>query len=312
MIVAVDRGLHDRGSFAKGLKANGVHIRQAAVEAPEQIGRGERHGGVAKDLMKKIIKAHHVVGKKQMKQAASVAMVTKNDSMRRDGFAPSQWVIGKFPRRPGMQGEEAEWGQLGVLQHQQDSATQFGLLAQMRLTAQKAFVKLDCGRRYAAAMLRAARPILGEYNPGDWVMYKVMQGADAPGSEWEGPARVGGRDGDVIWLQHGAVPVAASLRNLRPATTAEMLAAQVLARNRTPLMTEPCVAEGEQDGYLDARLPEEPEHRVPQIIPAPAVPAAPTLPALVPQIEAPSSAEQVKQEIEEQEDAITKATEATA
>ena len=38
-VVTTDRGLHNRGAFARGLLANGVLVRQAALEAPEQIGR---------------------------------------------------------------------------------------------------------------------------------------------------------------------------------------------------------------------------------------------------------------------------------
>ena len=59
--VTTDRGLHNRGAFAKGLIANGVRLRTAGLEAPEQIGRGERHGGIIKGLMKSVIKHHHVV-----------------------------------------------------------------------------------------------------------------------------------------------------------------------------------------------------------------------------------------------------------
>eukprot|EP00972_Heterocapsa_arctica_P041389 6104560-Heterocapsa_arctica.AAC.1 len=94
--------------------------------------------------MKAIIKEHHVVGKLQMKQAAAVAMQVKNDSLRRGGFSPSQWLLGKHPRRPGSRAEEDEWGQLGVLKAQQKSDT------------------------YAAAMLRKAKPINRDYQQGDW------------------------------------------------------------------------------------------------------------------------------------------------
>eukprot|EP00972_Heterocapsa_arctica_P095639 14104661-Heterocapsa_arctica.AAC.1 len=38
-------------------------------------------------------------------------------------------------------------------------------------------------------MLRKAKPINRDYQQGDWVMYRVVQGARAPGSEWAGPAR---------------------------------------------------------------------------------------------------------------------------
>ena len=44
-IVTTDRELHNRGSFARGLKSGGVHLRHAGTES-EQIGRGERHGAL--------------------------------------------------------------------------------------------------------------------------------------------------------------------------------------------------------------------------------------------------------------------------
>ena len=54
--IVCDRGLNNRGAFKKGLDANGVYLRNSGLEAPEQIGRGERHGGILKDNAKKLIK----------------------------------------------------------------------------------------------------------------------------------------------------------------------------------------------------------------------------------------------------------------
>ena len=67
----------------------------------------------------------------------SVALEFKNDSMRRGGFSPAQWVLGRHPRRPGALGDEEEWGQLGVLQSQQDGSTEFGRSAAMRFTVRR-------------------------------------------------------------------------------------------------------------------------------------------------------------------------------
>ena len=128
---------------------NGVYLRQAALEAPEHIGRGERQQGILKAVTKKLVKAFFVRGKKQMKQAIVVAEGVKNDTSKRGGFAASQWVLGRYPRRPGSMMEEEEWGQLGVLSYQQDGRTEFGRRAEMRHSAQKAMVNLDTGRRYA-------------------------------------------------------------------------------------------------------------------------------------------------------------------
>ena len=122
----------------------------------------------------------------------------------------------------------------------------------MRLTVQKAFVRQDCGRRYAAAMLRKSRPISKKYNVGDMVMYRSVQGALAPGEEWHGPARIIGFEGSMVWLQSAGVPVASAVHLLRPSSTAELLAHQLESRARTPMVTEAGPAH-EQMGCVDAR-----------------------------------------------------------
>ena len=50
------------------------------LEAPEHIGRGERHGGIIKSAMKAVIREHNVIGKDQMKQVAIIAMEGKSDT----------------------------------------------------------------------------------------------------------------------------------------------------------------------------------------------------------------------------------------
>ena len=43
-----DRGLHNRGQFARMLSAKDTILLQAALEAPHQIGKVERRGGLWK------------------------------------------------------------------------------------------------------------------------------------------------------------------------------------------------------------------------------------------------------------------------
>ena len=55
--------------------------------------------------------------------------------------------------------EEEELGQLRVLLHQTDSATEFGLRAKWRLESTKAFVRQDCSARLTRARVRQSGPI---------------------------------------------------------------------------------------------------------------------------------------------------------
>ena len=65
--LSCDRGVHNRGVFARTLAQHGVLIRQAGVESPEQIGRVERHGGLFKAVLKRMITEHAVRGFDDMK-----------------------------------------------------------------------------------------------------------------------------------------------------------------------------------------------------------------------------------------------------
>ena len=91
-----------------------------------------------------------------MKPCASIAQIIKNDSMRKGGLSFSQWVLVKALRRPSSLAEEHELGQLGVLASQQNATTEFGFKAKLRMSMQKAVVRMDCGRWYAIDMLREA------------------------------------------------------------------------------------------------------------------------------------------------------------
>ena len=253
-ILTCDRGTHNRGALAKACRANGTYIRPVGVEAPEQIGRGERHGGVWKKDLKHVVKEHNVTGKEQMKIAASVAIETKNNFLRVGGFSPSQWVLGKSPRGVGRAiSDEDEIGMLGVLEDAQDGTTLFGLQAQYRLSAQKAFIHMDCSRRFAASQLRKAVPLPGPYKVGDYVCYKQEQHTDgSPGSQWSGVSRILGFDGDVVIAMHQGVPVFTATHRLRPCSASEVLAHTMLADRGLDVIA---LRDDQQQGFIDATGP---------------------------------------------------------
>ena len=95
-----------------------------------------------------------------MQMAAAVCVSAKNEMCRKGGKSLVQWVLGKYPRGVARLLEDEELGQLGALEGHVDSATEWGLRAQYRLTSMKHYVKQDCSRRYMKAMLISSR-ILG-------------------------------------------------------------------------------------------------------------------------------------------------------
>ena len=127
-------------------------MRSVGLESPEQLGRGERHGGILKTNMQKVIKEHNVVGKFLMKLVSSESTSEKNEFLNRGGFSPSQWVLGRKPRGLGHMLDDDEIGHLGVLESQHEGGeTEFTLRSKFRLSARKAYVKQDCSSRAARA-----------------------------------------------------------------------------------------------------------------------------------------------------------------
>ena len=76
--VVVDRGLHNRGIFAKTLLQCGTQIFTTALESPEQLGSVESHGGLWKDIAKRVISAKRIDGDEQMELLAAEINNIKN------------------------------------------------------------------------------------------------------------------------------------------------------------------------------------------------------------------------------------------
>ena len=93
--LSCDRGVHNRGVFARTLAQHGL-IRQAGVESPEQIGRVERHGGLFKAVLKRMITEHAVQGFDNIKIALAEAVSTKNNLSRNAVLHPHNGCSGPF------------------------------------------------------------------------------------------------------------------------------------------------------------------------------------------------------------------------
>ena len=99
-LVRCDRGTHKRGVFMSTLDKNGVVIRLAGLEVPEQIGRVERRGAMLKKMMSKVIKDTHASGRESMDMILSECLNAANEMTRHGRFAPAAWVLSRLPRNP--------------------------------------------------------------------------------------------------------------------------------------------------------------------------------------------------------------------
>jgi len=97
------------------MRIHGIHLRYAGLEAPYQIGRTERQGGILKEIIKSAVEEQQIVGVQDMKMLVMECTMVKNARLNHHGFSPAQWVLGKLPREvTSLTSEEATAGNLGV------------------------------------------------------------------------------------------------------------------------------------------------------------------------------------------------------
>lgn len=84
-----DQGVHNRGKVAHLLEAHGTIIRQTVARAPFQLGVGERHGGLLKEIMKRVIHERQNQGADDIAVLCSEAAKVKNSLLNHAGYTPS-------------------------------------------------------------------------------------------------------------------------------------------------------------------------------------------------------------------------------
>ena len=220
---------HNRGVFSSIAK-NGVAIRPAGLEAPEQIGRVERRGATLKNMMSKVIKDTHASGRESMDMTLSDCLNAANEMTRHGGFAPAQWALSRLPRNPATMGDEDECLDVEALQAHADGPTTFGVQSRYRAKAREAFVRWDCGERVRRAALRKAAPVVGSYPVGDVVSSCREARAGEHGLQRsvgcrlivfeKDRNRLGEAQPRTCWIICDSVPVCVAVDRLRPCTSA--------------------------------------------------------------------------------------------
>ena len=218
-----DRGVHNQGRFRDLLRIHGIQLRYAGLEAPYQIGRTERQGGILKEIIKSAVEEQQVIGVQDMKMLVMECTMVKNARLNHHGFSPAQWVLGQLPRETtSLTSEEATTRNLGGQEDVMDSEDIFARQLVIRQSAKMAYGKVDSSRRIRAALLRKSVPLRGPYAPGDLVCFHRR-------GRWHGPARIIGKEGrSTFWIVHAGIPVVVAENQIRPATTKEVMAKQLL------------------------------------------------------------------------------------
>ena len=246
-----DQGVHNRGKVAHLLTIQGTVIRQTAARAPHQLGVGERHGGLLKQVMKRAVHERRIHGASDISALCSEAAKIKNQFVNVSGYSPSQWVMGRmaddvtslmsynFDEHLGTHQAvvDAEFDEYG-------SQDVFARQLLIRQWAKEAFMQADSSQRIRRALLRKSKPMRGPYRAGDLVSFNKK-------GKWYGPARVLANEGKAsLWLLHAGVTVLVAETSCRPATTEEVIKRQVLDMRPSRKRKRQILLEQEDDEEL--------------------------------------------------------------
>ena len=223
-----DQGVHNSGRVAALLTASGTEIRKTGARAPFQLGTGERHGGLLKEIMKKAVHDRQLHGSDTIAALCSESCRCKNVLVNHGGYSPAQWVLGYTPEDVTSLSSNDLDERLGThqqlidMEEEKTPQEQFMMQLLIRQFAKEAFMKIDSSQRIRKALLRKSVPMRGPYRPGDLICFSKK-------GKWYGPARVLSNEGrSSLWLLHGGMTILVAETGCRPASAKEVLQKQIL------------------------------------------------------------------------------------
>ena len=145
----------------------------------------------------------------------------KNSLVQHNGYMPRQWVFGLIPRVPGhMLQENSDLPNL-------DPEGRFRRIAEMRHKCRMAAIETEANAKIRKSLIGRSSLRRGNYVLGDLVYYwRAGNGV----RQAQGPARVIGVEGGIVWVSHRATAIKCAKEQLRMASPAEREMREVLMR----------------------------------------------------------------------------------
>ena len=182
-------------SFEELMAQSNVAVRYVPPDAHYQLGKCERHGAIARAILRKLIDEHGLIGADDMTTGAVMACHAKNSLARRAGCAPAQWVFGQLPRLPASVLSEADNPEAMELT---SLSSKLQRTEQLRYAALQAFLSFDNDDQLRRSILRKSRPWRGPFEVGmKIVYYRLRNNLDNEG------AQPGYRQGIIVGIDPG-------------------------------------------------------------------------------------------------------------
>ncbi|CAE7219311.1 TY4B-J [Symbiodinium sp. KB8] len=163
--IVLDRGLENRGKLQQLVKAHGILLRYIGVESAYQLGRGERQGGILKEVIKATVLSRQLRGRQNMEFVVTEAVSIKNHRINHNGFSPAQWVLGRNPPEIDALTNLDSQPRLGIHQEILDGESAFAQQMMIRGAARESFAPVDSSHRVRSSLLRLDFPWRPQHQP---------------------------------------------------------------------------------------------------------------------------------------------------
>ena len=198
-----------------------IQLLHCAAQAHHQLGQVEIANRVLRNMAQKVWQSSNRPPEEVIECCAS----TRNDQLKRCGFSPSQWFLGREPRHAG---------DLADLDEQQNIASQsqvrtiprFADSVLLREQARLAFQEEHAKDAWRLAVASKSRPLRGPYTQGQLVYMYRRRGKGLLSTRhgtWLGPARVVGTESStgskiprIVWCSYNGFLYRCSPEGLRP------------------------------------------------------------------------------------------------
>ena len=243
-------------AFASWCELHTTRLHHMPVEARWQNGIAERAGGAVKVILLKIIRQHAISGGRDIDMAFSIVSEARNDDIDSSGFAPSQWVTGRRPRRLPQVLDDAG---RHLAAHGQAETTAFSRRLAIMETAKTSIVRIRFSRRLRRAALAKARTLPPSLNlaVGDLVNFYREQARRPQAGQrrtklvlnsWHGPGILLAKEGlSGMYVGYKRHVTKCAPEAIRPAYHFEQLAAEDWSAALEDLLSEATSALPEQE-----------------------------------------------------------------
>ena len=197
-----DQGREFMNSFCRKVNEGGAIVRTIGARAPWQQGRTERHGGLAKGMLKRVVDQVSPTSYDEWVTCVYEVESAKNRMFNRSGFSPAQRQIGMNVRIPGSLGSDDQYD---AVTQRSTASSDIQRLMSVREAAQEAFLKHSI--QEAVKRAEQGRPrISRDFHPGEAVLVyrkplpRKGGGQDGRVAQWCGPGSVVLQEGPNVWI----------------------------------------------------------------------------------------------------------------